>query len=416
MKEKKPISDIDSDKKTQFVFVDIIPIFFIPAALKKFDLKKSNFKETQHSLGNNMSFTSFVGSITSFIVGIIVYFLMIGFWDLTKTTVYTYLAFISITGICLLSSLMLGFSIFYRKKDLIKLRFAGDVLFHLAIALTSIFFFLADLTNGDLSATDSISAAIIFIVILILCQPGNWIYSITFHFSFAITYIVLFIYGFNVYGMTCLDQYILIIVLYLVASYFSFSAYSYIEIQRYYIQFRNSELLYKSTHDNLTDIRNRNGLRLYIDDHLSRWKTQNIDVLAIMVDIDEFKLYNDEYGHINGDRVLKRIATALSGLPVAQHIHVFRYGGEEFLIVSHSVSEADVRLIMDEISKSISGLNIKAPRGAPEKYLTVSIGASIWKADENYIFRNHIEDADEAMYEAKKTGKNKGVLRVRKGC
>lgn len=129
---------------------------------------------------------------------------------------------------------------------------------------------------------------------------------------------------------------------------------------------------------------------------------------AIMLDIDNFKLFNDTYGHQKGDEVLRQIGCFLKDFAFDFKVSAFRYGGEEFLILSENRPENEIGEIANRIVESVTYLNIPFPVSKYKK-ITFSAGYSTVKNKNNIHYELLITKADEALYEAKRTGKNKAV-------
>lgn len=409
MNQLPPPKKHDDSRRT--LFREFLPIVFIPLAMKDFGISKSDFRKIQDSTSKHMSFLSLIGSISAFVAGIFfACFGLFGGWQ-DKVNVYSWIAAFSMLvggGACTI----LLFVVLLFKSESRPLRLISDILFHASLALGSLAFFVADLKNGDLNLGDSVSGSIAFLLPLALCQPGYWLEAVLFDILYLGGYASIIAYGSAVYGMHSIEVYAVCAIAFVIASYCTYSAYSYVEFQRFYIDNRNEDLLSKSTHDSLTGARNRNGLRLYLEDRLLPWSHRHERVLAMMLDIDDFKLYNDTFGHLKGDDVLCAIVKAIIGIEGFHHIHVFRYGGEEFLILVSHIDEPTAYACIEAVRAKVESLEIKAPEGAPCKFVTVSLGGSLWQIGEGYLFHNHIEDADEALYEAKKSGKNRWVMRV----
>jgi len=158
---------------------------------------------------------------------------------------------------------------------------------------------------------------------------------------------------------------------------------------------------YDRRRDFLTGLRNRQDMFEMLQDVLSG-KRENIKSM-FMMDIDNFKMLNDSYGHTYGDECLERIGDALNDYSKKNDIYFYRYGGEEMLGICFS-DEKDADTMANEIVKLIHGLGIK--RGdLPVGVVTVSLGYTT----DNSRYEKMIDKADTAMYKAKEKGKNQAV-------
>jgi len=151
--------------------------------------------------------------------------------------------------------------------------------------------------------------------------------------------------------------------------------------------------------DPLTGLENRRFLD-YIGSRLSVQKIR--DLYVLMIDIDNFKRVNDTYGHLAGDRVLKAIADAVLK-SVRTYDNVIRFGGEEIVVILHRLGEKSAMEIAQRIRRSVESLKFDR---YPELKVTVSIGVTPFRGSLTETIRN----ADRAMYEAKRKGKNRVVL------
>ena len=126
-----------------------------------------------------------------------------------------------------------------------------------------------------------------------------------------------------------------------------------------------------------------------------------------MIDVDCFKTYNDRYGHPEGDAALRKIASALQ-LVVGQSDLVARYGGEEFAFILVGVT--DPRPMLDRFAAAVDDLAI-VHADSPTGYLTVSCGCVLFNSCGDLLSSELLKAADDALYEAKATGRNRHVVR-----
>jgi len=156
--------------------------------------------------------------------------------------------------------------------------------------------------------------------------------------------------------------------------------------------------------DPLTQILNRRRIEI-LGKRLWQRKAMDKEAIAVlMIDIDNFKLINDEYGHIIGDKYLREVANTLSA-NIRPSDLLGRYGGEEFILVLSELSFEEGEEIAERFRKAIEEMNIH-----PYKKITISVGLS-WGIPE-IDFKNEgemVNTADKALYAAKLSGKNKVV-------
>ena len=129
----------------------------------------------------------------------------------------------------------------------------------------------------------------------------------------------------------------------------------------------------------------------------------------LMMDIDFFKAYNDHYGHLAGDECLSRLAKGISGAARRSGDLLARYGGEEFAYLLPETDNKAAVLIAERVREKVNLLNIPHAYSGIEPYVTLSIGAATIIPSEIRIPFDLIHHADDLLYEAKKTGRNRCV-------
>lgn len=164
---------------------------------------------------------------------------------------------------------------------------------------------------------------------------------------------------------------------------------------------RKNRWLYR--HDALTGAYNRHAFYEKLNQTLSNASNQAIG--TIMLDIDNFKRVNDTYGHNVGDKVICRLSDIIRQ-NVCEHCLFCRWGGEEFLIVMRC--EHDPVKIAEAIRRDVEQNQMELENGEMLTF-TVSIGVSLCESADPEVFTDRINDADQAMFAAKKAGKNKVV-------
>lgn len=122
-----------------------------------------------------------------------------------------------------------------------------------------------------------------------------------------------------------------------------------------------------------------------------------------MVDIDFFKHINDTYGHVTGDAVLKKIAKTMQS-SIRLYDNIGRYGGEEFIIVLPNCDKADAIQQAERIRRIISETSILS--SSQEIFITISLGVATYTGDPSLSMLKLIDQADQALYQAKKCGRN----------
>lgn len=167
----------------------------------------------------------------------------------------------------------------------------------------------------------------------------------------------------------------------------------------------NELLLSLSEKDKLTGIANRRKFDDYIDYIWNNSIEDGNSIALLIVDIDYFKQYNDNLGHLEGDKCIASVANALANLNTRSHF-IARYGGDEFMIVLEKCSIDDALNLAENIKATIAKLNIPHKFSKVSDRITLSIGAASVIPSENMILKDFIRGADKALYSAKKSGRN----------
>lgn len=167
----------------------------------------------------------------------------------------------------------------------------------------------------------------------------------------------------------------------------------------------NNELIKQAYTDELTGLPNRRYLEKHLESVMLKNKQLNIPVGVACFDIDFFKSVNDNYGHDVGDNLLKLVSSVFIKA-VRDNDIIVRSGGEEFIGVFEGISEKAlnnllerIRILIEKSSILVNGENLSA---------TISIGGAILKNEDNSD--SIIKKADNALYKAKETGRNKVVI------
>jgi diguanylate cyclase (GGDEF)-like protein len=167
-----------------------------------------------------------------------------------------------------------------------------------------------------------------------------------------------------------------------------------------------SELQLLARTDGLTGLNNRRTLGEILDQEWHRARRTRSVFSLLFVDIDRFKAYNDTYGHQAGDNALAAVAKCIGESIRRPADSAARYGGEEFVVVLPDTLPAGASLIAEKIRAAISELRIEHA-GSEYGRVTASIGTASWDPDQDGEVSAVIKAADEALYNAKATGRNK---------
>jgi diguanylate cyclase (GGDEF)-like protein len=171
------------------------------------------------------------------------------------------------------------------------------------------------------------------------------------------------------------------------------------------LRIANQHLEELASLDGLTGLANRRGFDREIEHAWRRAAECRQPVALMMVDIDHFKLYNDRYGHVAGDTCLRAVGETLSLVTLEEAVLVARYGGEEFALLLPGLDLKRAADLAEEARKSIEDLfitNAEAPCGL----VTISIGVESVVPEKGEPAADLVEAADNALYAAKRHGRN----------
>lgn len=159
--------------------------------------------------------------------------------------------------------------------------------------------------------------------------------------------------------------------------------------------------------DPLTGVKNRKSFDTMIDNLVEHAKQTEEPLALVVADIDHFKNFNDRWGHQTGDHVLRLVAQVMSA-NVKGADHLARYGGEEFVILLPGTSIENATMLADRIRTVIQSRRLKKRRTNEDLGLvTVSMGVAKYKPGDTP--ETLIERADQRLYEAKRTGRNRVI-------
>lgn len=161
----------------------------------------------------------------------------------------------------------------------------------------------------------------------------------------------------------------------------------------------NDHLRTLSFIDPLTGVANRRALDARLNEEIARAARHDAPLALLMFDIDHFKSYNDEFGHVLGDDVLLCFAELLR-MDIRQTDLVARFGGEEFVVLLPETTEEGARMLAERYRARVESTNF------PGKKITTSIGLAVWQPRFEQP-EQFIDAADQALYAAKRAGRNR---------
>lgn len=171
-----------------------------------------------------------------------------------------------------------------------------------------------------------------------------------------------------------------------------------LEAMQAQLKLLNEELAEQTLTDALTNLKNRRAFdRLLANEHARALRNRST-LGVLMVDVDHFKAYNDQYGHQAGDQALQAVAKAIQS-EARVYDHVARYGGEEFAVILPTTLVADARAVAERIRLGVQGLK------GLHRPVTVSVGIAMSATQSTPA--ELVNRADQALYQAKQAGRNR---------
>ena len=157
--------------------------------------------------------------------------------------------------------------------------------------------------------------------------------------------------------------------------------------------------------DELTSLNNRRAYEAFALEQLTRFQDAQVDCCLLLIDIDHFKIFNDTYGHLIGDKVLAYVALALKNA-VKGDDFVARYGGEEFIIMLPDTKIADALTVAEKLRERVCAKQLTIGKETKQNlgHITVSIGVAKFKTGDD--LDTLLARADKQLYLAKSDGRN----------
>jgi diguanylate cyclase (GGDEF)-like protein len=177
--------------------------------------------------------------------------------------------------------------------------------------------------------------------------------------------------------------------------------------QRSRISFLESHLLVElAQRDTLTGVMNR---RIFNQQLVQLWQKASAEqrtLAVLLLDIDHFRAYNDHYGHLAGDEVLRQIARAAQAFAQRPHDLLARFGGEEFGLIIYDIGAAQAQQLAEQLRRAAMQLDIEHRSSRLAGVITVSVGVAVVEPTAAHACWTALQLADLALYEAKTSGRN----------
>ena len=181
-----------------------------------------------------------------------------------------------------------------------------------------------------------------------------------------------------------------------------------LSISREKILQKNSDRLSREVMtDGLTRAFSRGFFDQFYQQEFARARRQSSKLSLIMVDVDFFKNYNDEYGHPAGDKVLIAVVQAMQEVLLRATDKLFRYGGEEFAVILPDCDQHKAMAIAEQLRLAVMALKLAHGKSETSSHLTISLGVSTLTSGQSCCAKTQLEASDNALYLAKKQGRNR---------
>jgi diguanylate cyclase (GGDEF)-like protein len=173
------------------------------------------------------------------------------------------------------------------------------------------------------------------------------------------------------------------------------------------LEFANEELKLLVNVDGLTGLANRRNLDRVLKQDMSRSMRNKQPLTVILADIDHFKSFNDNYGHLEGDECLKKVSKALSKVCKRGTDLVARYGGEEFAVLLPDTKPENAMIVAEKLRAAVESLKVIHEHSTASGYCTVSIGVHTKLVEKSDTPESLLQKADAGLYRSKESGRNK---------
>ena len=173
------------------------------------------------------------------------------------------------------------------------------------------------------------------------------------------------------------------------------------------LEARNAELARLSSVDGLTGVGNRRHFDATLDQEWKRAAREQSELSLVLIDVDFFKRYNDAYGHLAGDDCLRQVARALASVVHRPADTVCRYGGEEFAVLLPSTHASGASAVAESLRAGVESLQLEHKASEVAPHVTLSLGVSTRCPRAGTAADELIKSADDALYQAKRGGRNR---------
>jgi len=184
-----------------------------------------------------------------------------------------------------------------------------------------------------------------------------------------------------------------------------------LEAQGQSIQSLLQELQHEATRDALTGLLNRRSFMERLDEEVAASLRHKLPTCVAILDVDHFKKVNDTYGHPAGDAVLVGVAQRLKQAKRNEDV-VARFGGEEFVLLLRHTDHAGALVLMDRLRLLVADQTFEVPTPSGPQFISVTFSSGYTQLGATDASDKVLERADIALYEAKRTGRNRVICRL----
>jgi diguanylate cyclase (GGDEF)-like protein len=170
------------------------------------------------------------------------------------------------------------------------------------------------------------------------------------------------------------------------------------------IAIENANLFRQATTDRMTGLYSHHFFEKTLEEEMERARRYKATFSLVMFDIDHFKKFNDTYGHVQGDVIIKEIARLLTQ-SVRQVDFPARYGGEEFAVILPSVEAKGALVVAERLRKRVETHGFPGEHGP--LHVTISVGVAEFDQESTYAASEIVREADKALYQSKERGRNR---------
>lgn len=179
-----------------------------------------------------------------------------------------------------------------------------------------------------------------------------------------------------------------------------------LELEAQQLEALGEQLMLLSTTDSLTQLSNRRYFQERFDEEWRRASRDSVPISILLLDVDEFKAFNDNYGHQAGDQCLAALGPVLKSMARRSGEVAARYGGEEFILLFPGVDQEEAIKLGEALCQSVRNLQITHGHSSVAKVLTASVGVATCVPNHDILPRELIALADQCLYAAKDGGRD----------